>query len=142
MRLHPLRQRSRTGQNFTHQPVSVAVGVLVSLLDSDVEVRLDLVHEADVLTRELAPGAFQRAKVYVDEVGAFGIQTTSGQLAPQFTCRAGKFTRIGLRGALDLLTQRRVTGECVDEPVFETVETQSEQQVLANKCVWIHNDRA
>ena len=91
-----------------------------------------------VVTRELAPRAFQGTQMDVDELGALGGQSRCRQFGTQFARRAGEFARIGLRRVLDLLAQRGIAGIRVDEPFFEPVETQPEQQVFGRTRVSWH----
>ena len=87
----------------------------VALGDVHVEIRLDLVDEADILARELAAGAREGAQVGADEVGARVVPDPRRprQLGQQALGLAGQVG--GVRRAARLSTTRRSAGSPVKE---------------------------
>ena len=112
--------------------------VLIPRCDSNVEVGVDLVDEANVLACELARGAFQRPQVDVEKRPAFRCQFDVAELGAQCLRSTDELTRLRRRGVLGDSTQFGITGVRVDETVFESVETQAQQQVFANQGSSIH----
>ncbi len=98
------------------------------MADADVEIRLDLVDEADVLTRELAAGTGQRTQVSADEMGTplFQIDTRV-QFAQQSVGLTGEGGGIRSRLVGHRTPQFGVSGEGVDIAFLDPVEAQPER---------------
>ena len=112
--------------------VRLPVDLRIAQGDLDVEVVTHLVDESDVLPGELARRAFQRPQMRSDELDTVS-RETAGQFGAQFAGTPCELHRVRGRGVLDLRTQRRITGERVDESFFEAIEGQSEAQVLGDE---------
>jgi len=109
------------------------MGSARSLDAVDVEVVVHLLHEADVLTGELAPGTRQRPQVRRDVVRPLGVEAVGPrQFGDQPLRLAGEVGGIRRWLRPDDGTQRGIAGERVDVTLLDAVEPQTEEQVLAN----------
>jgi hypothetical protein len=137
--LHPVGERTASAQRRVDPAVRVAVSLGVALDDVDVEVLPDLVDESDVLPRELAARTGQGLQVGGQVVGPLDVQAVGVRDRLQQPLRGpGELRRVGGRLGRHRLAQRRIAGERVDVALFDAVEPQTEQQVLANQGGGLH----
>ena len=125
---HPLGERPAATQRIVEFGVRQAVLLGVALGDTDVEIRLDLVDEPDILTRELATGTRQRAQVSADEIGTPLFQIAARvQFAQQPVGLTGEFGGLRSRLVGHRTPQFGVSGEGVDIAFLDPVEAQPER---------------
>ena len=116
----------------------LAVVGLVAEFDVHIEVRRDLVDEADVVPGELSRRTLQRPQVHVEELRALVGERGRSEFRAQRGGPAGQLPRIRRGRVLDLPAQLGVAGVGVDETLLEPVEGQPEQQILADQNVGLH----
>jgi hypothetical protein len=101
-------------------------------LDDDIEVRLDFSHEPDLLSSQNPPTALQCSQMGSQESRPWLGQSRRRQLGAQLARPPGQRRRIRRGFILDLAAQCRIAGVRVHESLHQAVESQTEQQVLAN----------
>ncbi len=129
--LHAVSERSGATEGVVELGVRLPVAVGVALGDPDVEVGLHLVDEPDLLTREFVAGARQRPQVRPDERRP-RIVESRGEFGQQPLGLAGQVGGVRLRLGSDRALEGGVTGERVDVAFLDSVEAQSEHQVLGH----------
>ncbi len=139
MGLHPIGERAAAAERLVELAVRLAVPLGVALGDVDVEVVAHLLDEPDVLAGELAARARQRLEVRGEVVGALGVEAVGvGHLGQQALGVAGQRRRGRARVRTPLRGAARVPGERVDVALLDPVESQTEQQILADQGGCVH----
>ena len=143
VRRHPVGQRTAATQRLVEPDMRPAVRLVVTLADTHVEVVVHLVDETDLLSGEFASPAFQRAQMRTHVVGALPIKPIAirhiWQRIDQPAGLAHQVGRVGRGLGRHGVAQRRIAGEGVDVTRFDTVESQTEQQVLADQRGRFHD---
>ena len=142
VRLHPVGQWSAAAQHLVEPGVRLPVRLCLALADAHVEVVVHLVDETDRFSGELAPRTFQRAQMSTYIVGALLIKSVAvrhiWKRRDQPPGLANQIGRVGRGLGQHRLAQLWIAGEGVDVTRLDPVESQTEQQILADQCGRFH----